>query len=73
MALEKHLEPKPECKAPALDMCRASACAGVVKRNPESGRWFITLGHAGFNLPANNRSGYASQARALAAHERCAR
>jgi len=72
MALEKHLEPKPECAAPALDMCRASACAGAVKAD-ERGRWFITLGHAGFNLPANNRSGYASKARALAAHKRCAR
>lgn len=30
-------------------------------------RWFIRFGNAGFNSPANNRDGYQSRAKALAA------
>lgn len=71
MALEKHLDPKPECNAPDYRMCYTETCEGVVKSD-ERGRWFITLGHAGFNLPMNNRSGYATKLRAVAAHLRCA-
>lgn len=36
-------------------------CAEAVKVNQATGRWFITMGHPGFNSPANNRSGYASR------------
>jgi hypothetical protein len=32
-------------------------CPEAVKRAP-TGRWYITMGHAGFNLPANNGRGY---------------
>jgi hypothetical protein len=56
--------------------CERSVCYGcaeAVKENPATGRWFITMGHPGFNSPANNRSGYASQAKALAAMRRYAR
>jgi hypothetical protein len=35
-----------------------------------AGRWFIKMGHAGFNSPVNNRLGYATKESALAAHER---
>lgn len=49
------------------DVCRAADCAEAVKLNPESGRWFITMGHPGFNSRANNGDGYASRARALKA------
>jgi len=42
-----------------------------VKEGPD-GRWFITMGHAGFNSPANNRSGYASKESALRAHKKYA-
>jgi hypothetical protein len=44
-------------------------CAEPVKAD-ERGRFFIAMGHAGFNSPANNRQGYASKAKALAAHRR---
>jgi hypothetical protein len=50
------------------DLCRS--CAEPV-RQADTGRWYITMGHSGFNLPANNRNGYASKARAVAAHKRC--
>ena len=47
--------------------CVAVACTEAVKERPETGRWFITIGHPGFNSPANNRDGYASRASAVAA------
>jgi hypothetical protein len=34
-------------------------------------RWFITIGRPGFNLPANNRLGYATEAAAMAASLKC--
>lgn len=49
------------------DLCQG--CADVAKQAP-TGRWFITMGHCGFNSPANNRSGYATQAAAVAASKR---
>jgi hypothetical protein len=33
-------------------------CAHAVKKNPVTDRWFITMGHPGFNSRANNGSGY---------------
>ncbi len=58
------------------DSCTRAQCAAdcphTISQNPATGRWFITMGHAGFNSPANNRSGYVSQAAALAAHRRYA-
>jgi len=36
----------------------------------KAGRWFIRMGFAGFNSPSNNRMGYASEAKALAAIRR---
>ena len=50
--------------------CERSICYGcpeAVKVNPASGRAFITMGHPGFNSPANNRSGYATPGAAQAA------
>lgn len=35
-------------------------------------RYFIAMGFPGFNSPANNRSGYETAAKALAAHLRYA-
>jgi hypothetical protein len=37
----------------------------------KGGRFYIAMGYNGFNLPANNGSGYATAARALAAAKRC--
>lgn len=50
----------------------AAECQHVVQYNRGNGRWFITMGHAGFNLPANNGQGYLTRRRAVAAHRRCA-
>lgn len=36
-------------------------CSKAVVQNPESGRWFITMGHVNFNSRANNRDGYATK------------
>lgn len=46
---------------------QASPCRGckdAVVIDPILNRWFITMGHVGFNLPANNRSGYETKAKA---------
>jgi hypothetical protein len=32
-----------------------------------NGRWYITVGHAGFNTKANNRQGYATRDKAIGA------
>lgn len=34
-------------------------------------RWFITIGRPGFNLPANNRLGYATESAAIEASLKC--
>lgn len=44
-----------------------AGCANAVKINPATGRWFITMGHPGFNSPTNNRDGYSSAERAKTA------
>ena len=48
--------------------CERNICYGcpeAVKENPETGRFFITMGHPGFNTPANNGAGYATRAKAF--------
>jgi hypothetical protein len=52
------------------NICHATGCPEAVKENPATGRFFITMGHPGFNSPANNRDGYATAAKALAAIRR---
>ena len=47
------------------------AAGQVVREHPVTGRWFITIGMPGFNLPANNRDGYATRSKAIAAHIQC--
>jgi len=46
------------------DVCYGG-CGVEVKQNPETGRWFITMGHPGFNSYVNNRSGYATKETAI--------
>lgn len=41
--------------------CRNRDCPEAVKQDPTTKRWFITLGHSGFNSPANNRGGYLNE------------
>jgi len=55
------------------DVCHDRHCPEAVKLNPETGRWFITLSHPGFNSPTNNRAGYASRNAAMAAFRRYAK
>ena len=47
------------CADRMIDLCRG--CAHQVKQNPATGRWFITMGHPGFNTVTNNRDGYVSE------------
>ena len=47
------------------DYCRQTDCACRVVAVAD--RWYITMGHSGFNSPANNRDGYASRDSAIAA------
>lgn len=48
--------------------CRG--CKDAVVIDQTSNRWFITMGHVGFNLPANNRAGYETKDKAEQAIER---
>ena len=59
---------KSKCLAPGR-VCRDVNCPECVKRSPED-RWYITMGHAGFNSPSNNRFGYETEANALRAMKR---
>lgn len=47
------------CADRSSDFC--SGCDESVKQHPETGKWFITMGHPGFNSEPNNRDGYPSR------------
>lgn len=53
------------CPGSEKGICRDPNCTEAVKQGPTG--WYITLGHAGFNSPTNNRMGYRSEAQAKAA------
>lgn len=53
--------------------CADRACSHRAAQHAVTGRWFITMGHAGFNLPVNNGRGYATEARAIEASKACMR
>jgi hypothetical protein len=55
------------CEHASSGICYGLECRVPVKQNPATERWFITMGHPGFNSPANNGRGYASGASARAA------
>lgn len=59
----KHLES--DCGNPVCKTCETP-----VKKNLDTGRWYITIGHAGFNSPANNRAGYKDRRSAVGAYNR---
>lgn len=50
------------------DICRDAQCVRVVAA--QGGRYFITMGHPGFNSRANNGNGYATATAAKAASAR---
>lgn len=66
MAIPSYLLSSNGCER-AYPLC--TGCAESVKQAP-TGRWFITMGHAGFNSPANNRAGYATREAAKSAEAR---
>lgn len=41
--------------------CQDENCDDCVRQLSETGRWYITFGHAGFNSKANNGNGYISE------------
>lgn len=43
-----------------------TGCTESVKQDPCNSRFYITMGHAGFNTPANNRDGYKTLKTAVA-------
>ncbi len=47
--------------------CDNPNCEDAVAMLPETGRWYITFGHAGFNSYNNNRLGYSTKAKAMGA------
>jgi hypothetical protein len=52
--------------------CANKVCYGcdqTVNQAP-SLRWYITMGHPGFNSPANNRNGYKTKQSALSASKK---
>ena len=48
-------------------------CGDDVKKNEKTGRWYITMGHPGFNSTANNGNGYSTEAKARSELKRYAR
>jgi hypothetical protein len=42
--------------------CRNPNCETAVAQFPKTRKWFITFGHAGYNSPTNNASGYLTEA-----------
>jgi hypothetical protein len=70
-----HLIPATDCPSDKRGIeyrvCDGS-CSAPVRQHAETGRWFITMGHPGYNSPANNRDGYTTEASARAAIHRYA-
>jgi len=59
----------------ALDICDGNCPDGKrpTAQHPKTGRYYIAMGHPGFNSPANNGNGYATERAALAALRRYSR
>lgn len=70
MAIPTYLIGGAACER-ALGTCYG--CPAAVKVNPATGRWFVTMGHPGFNTRANNGAGYKTWRAAAAAIARYGR
>lgn len=46
-------------------VCENPDCKQAIAQLPETGNWFITFGHCGFNSPTNNGRGYRTKGAAL--------
>ncbi len=77
--MDSHLTPSPACaarqdaqrlqgKAP----CCPGYCEDAIKKEPTTERWFITMGHAGFNSPTNHHGGYKDWRMARRSHRKYA-
>ena len=62
MKIPSHLLSPDGCED-KLELC-AGACAHPVGRDEATGRFYITMGHPGFNSRANNGTGYITEAAA---------
>jgi len=56
-----------------INLCNDLNCPDAVKRSLNNGRWYITMGHAGFNTKANNGNGYATKNTALSTMKKLTR
>lgn len=52
--------------SPCDNKCQEIPCRHAIKMNEETNRWFITVGHPGFNTKANNGIGYSNKTTAFA-------
>jgi hypothetical protein len=66
MSIEKSLK-KILFSATCDPLCENINCEHAVATLPETGNWFITFGHAGFNSPTNNGRGYRTKELAIKA------
>jgi len=71
--MPEYLEPGGDCvsemsSSGRVDLCYGN-CSEPVKEGP-GGRWFITIGHPGFNSSMNNRRGYLTKSAAFFAMKR---
>lgn len=55
----------------AFPVCNACPAGFVPVEQREDGRFFVTMGHAGFNTRANNGHGFKTAGAAMAAARRC--
>lgn len=69
MSIEKSLK-KILFSAPCVPLCENTNCEHAVAQLSETGNWYITFGHAGFNSIFNNGIGYSSKEKAMAAMRR---
>ncbi len=65
MGIPEYLLSEEGCEKTRGGICYGD-CVAPVKRDAGSGRWYITMGHPGFNTYTNNRNGYVTQNIALA-------
>lgn len=54
----------------AHTICKNPSCTEAVKVDPRSGRYFITMGHCGFNSTQNNGPGYCDEKNARKSMQR---
>jgi len=55
---------RPDCWVSYGGPCLVPSCKHAVELHHGTGRWYITMGHPGFNSYANNGHGYRTEAEA---------